>query len=210
MGHLRKSLLWFVVLAFLLTTTAHAWQENEDTVFARQILDRFESRGLMKVALPANRALSRWELALTLREVLAPDPGAYMTRQELEEMRELSRRFTPELQNFSTQPALKVPEIEFQVSDNLKIEGLKVPEVNLYAPNIPLETYQMSYSLTQNWGVHGGVERSPVSPQVPYIGVDGNLNEDLGVKFDLRYAEPNEGLPRPEGWEVNTRFVVRF
>ena len=213
---IRNGLGYSLLVAFLtivlVPSSASAWQESEDSVYAHKVLSRFEARGLLRSQWDLGaRELSRWELAFKIKELMLPQRSPFMTRSELQDIRELSRRFTPELQKLTlSQDSLKLPTVELDFSPKLKLEAFRIPALDLYTPNVSLEKYQLELEVNEAWDIRGGIERTELSPEIPFLGLDRNLNEDLSLEFDLRYAEPRSDLPSLEGWEVKTQFVVKF
>lgn len=201
--------------------------------WAHEILTHLEQRGILAAPSSLNGPAdsTRLEVALRVAGLLKDsDTMAFLTNDELTEIRGLAQRFETELEMFGLElPAqvsaasyteIQMPSYEaFQVELDKKLtltaSEWSAPEWNAANSVEPFsfKKMELEWSLPADFSVRGGLEQTESltldTTSVPYVGVDRQFTEDTALMVDVRYPDRLETLRSP-GWEVETRFVVRF
>ncbi len=223
--------LIFILLSAL---PALSVPSDEDLGWARSVLDEFASKGLMRAeaSLPG-LSPTRWEVALQVAELVEQvqaQNAFFVTRGDLDNIRILVDRFETELSQFGVglrvpvQPSLDLStqpldfdqvRLDFDSRLNVSIQGLDSGWGNSF------QRFSVDWRIDPALTLQGGLDREQfyqglASTELtePYLAVDRQLTDDTSVNLDIRYQSAldqfGQNRIESDGWQVNTRFVVRF
>lgn len=129
---------------------------------------------------------------------------------------------------------------EYRPNLDLSLRGSLLqdfPEYTFEAPltselSLDLARLEVDLDLNDDWTLRSGLDLgrsstlslpplsvgtpSPIETRLtsPFLGVDRQLTENTSVNLDIRYFSLDDQRARPQpgldGWEVETRFMVRF